>query len=135
MRQHLVIKLAGNELRKQMPLKYLNHLTRYLDSVVEVPLTMRAVGGLPDFQAELERYSGAKSKGRKLICTLCNSAYPTEEHSDNAVLFQPWVYKNKLSLYSGKNAGGVCAICALELMLRRRKCSAAIFTCRAAGAR
>jgi CRISPR-associated protein Csc3 len=72
-----------------------------------------------DFQAELERYSGAKSKGRKLICTLCNSAYPTEEHSDNAVLFQPWVYKNKLSLNAGKNAGGVCAICALELMLRQ----------------
>src|SRR6266480_5079800 len=115
----LVIKLAGDELRKQMPLKYLNHLTRYLDSVVEVPLAMRAAGGLPDFLAELERYTGAKSKGRKLICTLCNSAYPTEEHSDNAVLFQPWVYKNKLSLNAGKNAGGICAICALELMLRQ----------------
>src|SRR5947209_7328474 len=115
----LVIKLAGDELRKQMPLKYLNHLTRYLDSVVEVPLAMREAGGLPDFRAELERYSGAKSKGRKLICTLCNSAYPTEEHSDNAVLFQPWVYKNKLSLNAGKNAGGICAICALELMLRQ----------------
>ena len=115
----LVINLAGSELRKQMPLKYLNHLTRYLDSVVEVPLAMRAAGGLPDFRAELERYTGAKSKGRKLICTLCNSAYPTEEHSDNAVLFQPWVYKNKLSLNAGKNAGGICAICALELMLRQ----------------
>ena len=115
----LVIKLAGSELRKQMPLKYLNHLTRYLDSVVEVPLAMRAAGGLPDFQAELERYTGAKSKGRKLICTLCNSAYPTEKHSDNAVLFQPWVYKNKLSLNAGENAGGICAICALELMLRQ----------------
>jgi CRISPR-associated protein Csc3 len=115
----LIIKLAGEELRKQMPQKYLNHLTRYLDSVVELPISTRAVGDLPDFQAELERYAGAKSKGRKLICTLCNSAYPTEEQSDNAVLFQPWVYKNKLSLYAGKNAGGVCAICALELMLRQ----------------
>src|SRR5579872_394292 len=28
----LVIRLAGDELRKQMPQKYLNHLTRYLDS-------------------------------------------------------------------------------------------------------
>src|SRR5438128_10651321 len=80
---------------------------------------MRAAGILPKFQEELERYSGAKNKGRKLICTLCNSAYPTEEQSDNAVLFQPWVYKNKLSLYAGKNAGGVCTICALELMLRQ----------------
>lgn len=115
----LVLSLAGYELRKGMPQKYLNHLARYLDSIVEVPLSMRATGSLPDFLAELERYAGAKSKGRKLLCTLCNSAYPTEEQSDNAVLFQPWVYKNKLSLYAGKNAGGVCAICAIELMLRQ----------------
>src|SRR6266571_855774 len=115
----LIIKLAGEELRKQMPQKYLSHLTSYLDSIVEVPAAMRAGGVLPDFQGELARYAGAKSKGRKLICTLCNSAYPTEEQSDNAVLFQPWVYKNKLSLYAGKNAGGVCAICALELVLRQ----------------
>lgn len=115
----LVIKLAGEELRKQMPQRYLNHLTHYLDSVVELPLSIRAGSILPDFHMEMERYAGAKSKGRKLICTLCNGAYPTEEQSDNAVLFQPWVYKNKLSLYAGKNAGGVCAICALELMLRQ----------------
>src|SRR5947209_10412459 len=48
-----------------------------------------------------------------------NSAYPTEEQSDNAMLFQPFVYKNKLSLYAGSSAGGVCTICALELMLRQ----------------
>jgi CRISPR-associated protein Csc3 len=116
---NLLIALAGDELRNQMPQRYLTHLTRYLDSVIELPLAVHAGGALPDFHGELERYAGAKSKGRKLICTLCNSAYPTEEQADNAVLFQPWVYKNKLSLYAGKNAGGVCAICALELMLRQ----------------
>lgn len=116
----LVLKMAGDELRRQMPQKYLGHLTRYLDSIVEVPLAIRAGGLLPDFEGELERYETAKAKkGRQLICTLCNSAYPTEEQADNAVLFQPWVYKNKLSLYAGKNAGGICAICALELMLRQ----------------
>jgi len=115
----LLISLAGDELRERMPQNYLNHLARYLDSVVELPPSVRPGGALPDFQGELERYEGAKSKGRKLICTLCNSAYPTEPQSDNAVLFQPWVYKNKLSLYMGSNAGGVCAICALELMLRQ----------------
>lgn len=115
----LLIEFAGDELRKGMPQHYLGQLLRYLDSVIELPLAMRAGGLMPDFLAEMERYTGAKSKGRKLICTLCNSAYPTEEQSDNAVLFQPWVYKNKLSLYAGKNAGGVCAICALELMLRQ----------------
>ncbi|MDQ6660283.1 MAG: type I-D CRISPR-associated protein Cas10d/Csc3, partial [Chloroflexota bacterium] len=116
---HIVLQLAGDELRKQMPQKYLNHLTRYLGSIVELPLAIRAGNMLPDFEAEMERYAGSKSKGRKLICTLCNSAYPSEEQTDNAVLFQPWVYKNKLPLYSGKNAGGICAICALELMLRQ----------------
>ncbi len=115
----LLIKLAGDELRKGMPQRYLSHLTHYLESTIELPQSMPTGGLLPDFQGEMERYVGAKSKGRKLICTLCNSAYPTEEQSDNAVLFQPWVYKNKLSLYAGKNAGGVCVICALELMLRQ----------------
>jgi hypothetical protein len=99
---NLLIALAGDELRKRMPQRYLTHLTRYLDSVIELPTAIRAGGLLPDFQGELERYMGAKSKGRKLICTLCNGAYPTEEQADNAVLFQPWVYKNKLSLYAGK---------------------------------
>jgi CRISPR-associated protein Csc3 len=115
----LLISLAGDELRKGMAQNYLNHLVRYLDSVIELPLTVRASGTLPDFQREMERYEASKGKGRKLICTLCNSAYPTEPQSDNAVLFQPWVYKNKLLLYAGSNAGGVCAICSLELMLRQ----------------
>jgi CRISPR-associated protein Csc3 len=115
----LVIKLASDALRAKMPQQYLMHLTRYLDSIIEVPLALRTGSGTPDFAAELERYVQAKSKKRKLLCTLCNSEYPTEEQTDNAVLFQPWVYKNKLSLYAGKNAGGICAICALELMLRQ----------------
>ncbi|HVB71915.1 MAG TPA: type I-D CRISPR-associated protein Cas10d/Csc3 [Ktedonobacteraceae bacterium] len=119
----LVIDMAGHELRQSMPQKYLFHLSSYLDSVVEVPMNMREGGALPDFAGEMERYANAKNArkkgGKELICTLCNGAYPTDEQSDNAVLFQPWVYKNKLSLYSGKNAGGVCAICAIELMLRQ----------------
>lgn len=119
----LVIEMAGAELRQGLPQKYLPHLTAYLDSIVEVPPTVRTSGALPDFASEMQRYANAKSArkkgGKELICTLCNSAYPTDEQSDNAVLFQPWVYKNKLSLYAGKNAGGVCAICSLELMLRQ----------------
>ena len=115
----LVLALAGDVLRQRMPQKYFMHLQSYLDSVVELPLSVKAGGTLPDFKGELTRYAGAKGKGWKLICTLCNSAYPAEEQSDDAVLFQPWVYKNKLSLYAGKNAGGICAICSLELMLRQ----------------
>ncbi len=116
----MVIEMAGEPLRKAMPPKYLPHLVTYLNSIVELPKAVLAGSALPDFAAELERYAGAKKKsGKELICTLCNSAFPTDEQSDNAVLFQPWVYKNKLALYAGKNAGGVCAICSLELMLRQ----------------
>jgi CRISPR-associated protein Csc3 len=118
----LLTRLAGDVLRQAMVQrqKYLSQLTDYLESMIEVPLTVRAGGMLPDFHGEIERYASAKNRGRKeKICTLCNSAYPTEEQSDNAVLFQPFVYKNKLSLYAGSSAGGVCAICALELMLRQ----------------
>jgi len=119
----LLRERIGEELRGciQERQQYLNHLSSYLETTVELPLAVRAEGGLPDFYAELEGYASAKGKGkgRKLICTLCNSSYPTEKQADNAVLFQPWVYKNKLPLYAGENAGGVCAICALELMLRQ----------------
>ncbi len=119
----LIVERVGAELRQAMQARqrYLNHLPHYLETTVELPLAVRAGGNLPDFYGEMEGYVNAKgrAKGRKLICTLCNSEYPTEPHSDNAVLFQPWVYKNKLPLYAGANAGGVCAICALELMLRQ----------------
>jgi CRISPR-associated protein Csc3 len=117
-----LIAIAGNELRQAIPQNYLRHLTGYLESIVELPQNVSAQKAIPDFRAEMVRYEeakGKKSKGHMLLCTLCNSAYPTEEQSDNAVLFQPWVYKNKLSLYAGKNAGGICTICALELMLRQ----------------
>lgn len=119
----LVIEMAGAELSQGMPPKYLPLLADYLSSVVEVPPSVQAGGALPDFAGEMQRYANAKSArkkgGKELICTLCNSAYPTDEQMDNAVLFQPWVYKNKLSLYAPKNAGGVCTICSLELMLRQ----------------
>lgn len=118
----LLIRLAGDELRQAIlqRQKYLPHLTDYLESMIEVPLDILAGRRLPDFHGELERYASAKSRGRKeKLCTLCNSAYPTEDQADSAVLFQPYVYKNKLSLYAGSSAGGICAICALELMLRQ----------------
>ena len=115
----LIVELAGEILRTRLPQKYLQHLPEYLDSIVELPSSIRASETLPNFAAEFEHYEQAKSKKRTLLCTLCNSAYPTEEQADSTVLFQPWVYKNKLSLYAGKNAGGVCAICSLELMLRQ----------------
>ena len=122
MRSHL-----GDELREgiQRNQKYLRHLPTYLAAEIELSSSPHPNenDALPDFYAELEGYSNAKntkkSKGKKLICTLCNSEYPTEEQSDNAVLFQPWVYKNKLPLYANENAGGFCTICALELMLRQ----------------
>jgi CRISPR-associated protein Csc3 len=115
----LVLRLAGDALRTRLPQKYLQYLPAYLESIVELPQSIRAGAALPDFAAEFERYEQSKSRKRQLLCTLCNSAYPTEEQADSAVLFQPYVYKNKLSLYAGKSAGGICVLCSLELMLRQ----------------
>ncbi len=116
---HLVLRLAGEALRTRLPQQYLQYLPAYLESIVELPQSIRAGAALPDFVAEFERYEQSKSKKRQLLCTLCNSAYPTEEQADSAVLFQPYVYKNKLTLYAGKSAGGICVLCSLELMLRQ----------------
>ena len=122
---NLVRLRIGDELREGMRRKqqYLRYLPDYLAANVELSTDTVSKNALPDFYAELEGYSNAKNtkkvKGKKLICTLCNSEYPTEAHSDDAVLFQPFVYKNKLPLYANENAGGFCTICALELMLRQ----------------
>ena len=98
---------------------YLPHLTSYLAETLELYPTPPAMVQ-PDFAAELTRYAGAKQRRKAtLMCTLCHSAYPTDYQADSSVLFQPWVYKNKLPLYATYNAGGICAICALELMLRQ----------------
>jgi CRISPR-associated protein Csc3 len=117
---HLVCKVAGDELGKQMPQRYLTHLERYLSSVVELSAGLGgSAGKLPDFYAELERFTRSKARGGELVCTVCNGAFVTMEQRDSSVLFQPWVYKNKLLLYANKNVGGICVICELELMLRQ----------------
>jgi CRISPR-associated protein Csc3 len=73
-----------------------------------------------DWRGELAKYVGAKQpRGSDLSCTLCNSAYPTDQQEEASVLFQPWVYKNRLPLYKSSNAGGICSLCSLELMLRQ----------------
>jgi CRISPR-associated protein Csc3 len=99
---------------------YLLHLQTYLAETLEIYPQTESTTTPPDFAAELEHYLVAKRPRKAgLICTLCHSSYPTEVQADSSVLFQPWVYKNKLNLYAGSNAGGLCAICALELMLRQ----------------
>jgi len=116
----LVCKLAGDELNPRMPRRYFTHLERYLSSVVEVSANLGGKGGnLPDVYAEIEHHSRSKERGGELVCTLCNSGLPTTEQRDSSVLFQPWVYKNKLQLHAKKNVGGICVICELELMLRQ----------------
>ena len=75
---------------------------------------------MPNFAAELSGYGAAKKpRQSQLACTICNSTYPTAQQEEASVLFQPWVYKNRLPLYNSENAGGICSICSLELMLRQ----------------
>lgn len=104
-----IVQMIGPVVSTQLPQHYLQHLSSDLSNLVERPLSIQANEQLPDFTAKFERYEHAKSKKRKLLCTLCNSAYPTEEQADSTVLFQPWVYKNKLSRYAGKAAHATVA--------------------------
>ena len=120
---HDLMEIAGEELLHAPELQgtYLNDLAVYLRKNLTFGFGNQAApADLPDFGGEFASYSMAKRvRSSKLSCTICNSAYPTEQQEDASVLFQPWVYKNRLPLYKDKNAGGICSICLLELMLRQ----------------
>ncbi len=116
-------EVAGKELAAAPDLQgsYLQDLSDYLKKHLSFGFSAEVhAGDLPDFAGELTGYSAAKKqRNSQLSCTLCNSAYTTKKQEDASVLFQPWVYKNRLLLYKGENAGGICSICSLELMLRQ----------------
>ncbi len=118
-----LLQLAGEELAASENFQgpYLRNLADYLDNNLSFGFGDTShVEALSDFAAELAGYSNAKKpRLNQLTCTICNSAYPTKQQEEASVLFQPWVYKNRLPLYKGENAGGICSICSLELMLRK----------------
>jgi len=115
----LVLPSIEETLEEVLVGSYLPHLNDYLAETLELH-PAPPIRAQPDFAAELAQYTGAKQRRKPtLMCTMCHSAYPTDYQADSAVLFQPWVYKNKLPLYATSNAGGLCAICSLELMLRQ----------------
>jgi CRISPR-associated protein Csc3 len=118
-----LLEVAGKELASAPALQgsYLQDLTDYLEKNLTFGFSPEThIDFLPDFAGELTGYSTAKKlRGSQLSCTLCNSAYTTKKQKEASVLFQPWVYKNRLLLYKGENAGGICSICSLELMLRQ----------------
>lgn len=120
-----VIELGGPQLETAPGLQgpYLSDLPLYLEQNLSFGFD-KIEGSKPtagsDWQGELAKYVATKQpREAKLACTLCNGAYPTAVQEDASVLFQPWVYKNRLPLYKGSNAGGICSICSLELMLRQ----------------
>ncbi len=119
-----MVEAAGEQLEAAPGLQgpYLSLLPEYLDQNLSFGFTKRPSlsGTGSDWAGELSKYSAAKQpRESKLPCTLCNGAYTTAVQEDASVLFQPWVYKNRLPLYKGSNAGGICSICSLELMLRQ----------------
>lgn len=118
-----LLAVAGRELASAPGLQgsYLHDLSDYLKRNLSFGFSSEAHSeALPDFAGELVGYAAAKKlRGSQLSCTICNSAYTTRRQEDASVLFQPWVYKNRLPLYKGENAGGICSICSLELMLRQ----------------
>ncbi|NWJ47062.1 MAG: type I-D CRISPR-associated protein Cas10d/Csc3 [Chloroflexi bacterium] len=121
-----LLEIAGEKLEHAEGLQgpYLQYLPDYLDKNLifgfkSAKAASNSTTGT-DFAGELAKYTAAKMpRNSTLPCTICNSAYPTAVQEDASVLFQPWVYKNRLPLYKGSNAGGICCICSLELMLRQ----------------
>ena len=112
---HEMVQLASNKLTLAPGFQgpYLRNMPDYLQKNLTFGFsTTPNIEALPDFAAEFRGYSSAKKqRGSQLTCTICNSAYPIQEQKEASVLFQPWVYKNRLSLYKGTNAGGICSIC------------------------
>lgn len=74
-----------------------------------------------DFAAELAQYSNAKRKGRGTtnVCSICAAAFPIKSQEEPAVLFAPAIYSNRLAVHGGKTQRDICAICSLEMMLRK----------------
>jgi CRISPR-associated protein Csc3 len=120
---HELLQVAGKELEAAAKFQgpYLQDLPDYLKKNLSFGFgATPLVEDFPDFAGELSRYAAAKkARQSELGCTICNSAYPIRKQEDASVLFQPWVYKNRLPLYNSENAGGICSICSLELMLRQ----------------
>ncbi|MYB92263.1 type I-D CRISPR-associated protein Cas10d/Csc3 [Candidatus Poribacteria bacterium] len=74
-----------------------------------------------NFQAELTRYTNTKKIGRGADkgCSLCSSAFQTQESSETDVIFAPQVFSHKTPINSGRVKRGICQLCKLEMMLRQ----------------
>ena len=74
-----------------------------------------------NFEAELDRYTNTKKKGRgsNAGCSLCSSAFETNKQRDTSVIFASQVYSNKNLLNSSLLVRGICELCEVEMMLRQ----------------
>ena len=74
-----------------------------------------------NFEAELNRYTNTKKKGRgsNAGCSLCSSAFETSKQRDTSVIFANQVYSNKNLLNSSLLVRGICELCEVEMMLRQ----------------
>lgn len=69
---------------------------------------------------ELGNYTSARrTRQATRVCALCSSGYTISEQREAAVLFAPMVYSNKQALHGSKAMRNICAICEMEMMLRK----------------
>ena len=115
-------KLAKAATAPELQGSYLKDLWGYLEKNLSFGFgSGNSFEALPDFAGELVVYASAKKPRNSLLsCTICNSTYTTKKQEDASVLFQPWVYKNRLPLYKGENAGGISRRCWMWIWRRRR---------------
>ena len=74
-----------------------------------------------NFEAELDRYTNTKKKGRgsNAGCSLCSSTFKTSKQRDTSVTFANQVYSNKNLINSSLLVRGICELCEVEMMLRQ----------------